>query len=82
MLKFERTEVALNAYGEEFKLKRPTVSEQEEYGKKIEKCEEENKAEMLLDLLAKCGLPKNVSSEMESDHLMQVVEALMPTKKK
>jgi len=82
MLEFKRRELALKVYGEEYKILFPTVSQVQNYAKELNKRGEEDAGELLLEFLDKLGLPKEVSGEMESDHLQQVVNALMPAKKK
>ena len=82
MLKFERRVLELDLYGESFKLRFPSVGESQEYVKKLEGLSEKEAGDGLVDFLDKLGLPKEKSMAMETEHLTQVIEALMPAKKK
>ena len=82
MLEFKKTEVEAMIYGVAYKLRRPTVREAQDYGKSVAAKGEQDSAMLLLELLEKCGLPVEVSEQMEAEHLVSLVEALMPSKKK
>lgn len=81
MLEFKKTELEVNIYGTVRKLRRPTVLESQEYAKLAAKGDEAKTTEGLMDLLRTCGLPTEVAEAMEPDHLIQLIEALMPKKK-
>lgn len=82
MLKFERGGLEVNVYGKELKLTKPTVEQTQDYAKQAKGISEEESSSLLFDFLEKLGLPKEVSKEMEVDHLNALCEALMPSKKK
>lgn len=82
MLEFKKTEVEAKIYGELYKLRRPTVKEAQEYARGAKGCEEEKQSELLIALLDMCGLPSEVALGMEAEHLIALVEGLMPSKKK
>ena len=82
MLEFKKTEIEANIYGVVHKLRRPSVKEAQDYSAAVKGLEGEEQSMMLLKLLEKCGLPVDVSLAMESEHLVQLVEGLMPSKKK
>lgn len=82
MLEFKKTEIEANIYGVVHKMRRPSVKEAQDYSAQVKKMGEEDSSMLLLQMLEKCGLPIDVSLAMESDHLVQLVEGLMPSKKK
>lgn len=81
MIEFKKTEIKANIYGTVYELRRPTVAESQDYGKVANEKDDEKATEHLLELLAKCGLPKEIAREMEADHLVSLIESLMPKKK-
>ena len=82
MLKLQRTKLEIDVYGESYNLRRPTVEEQDNYGKEVKNLKENEQTAVLISLIDKCGLPKKIQLGMEAQHLLQVVSALMPTEKK
>jgi hypothetical protein len=82
MKEFVKRSLQLKIYGEAFKMRFPTVGETREYAKHLKGSEEADATESLLDFLEKLGLPKRVSEDMEADHLAELCEELMPSKKK
>lgn len=80
-MKFTKRELKADIYGKEVTISFPTVKQVQEYSLKVNKQGEEEAAELLLGFLANLGLPKDVAESMESEHLQQLVENLMPAKK-
>jgi hypothetical protein len=81
-MKFTRRELSVEIYGEAYKISFPTVKQSQEYGKSVESADDSDATGKLLDFLEGLGLPKNVAEEMESEHLTQVIAALVPSQKK
>ena len=81
-LNFKRRELELNVYGNDYKLSFPSVKQTQDYAKKAKRAGDDESASMLVEFLDKLGLPKDISLEMEAEHLTQVVEALIPQGKK
>lgn len=81
-MKFESKKIDLELYGEKFVVKYPSVGMSQEYGIKSVDASEEKKSELLLDLVEKCGLPKEKALSMYPEHFLQLVEELMGSKKK
>ena len=81
-MEFKRRSLELKIYGEAYKLSFPTVKQTKEYADQMHESDEDKATELLLGFLAKLGLPQEVAEEMETDHLQQLCEALMPSKKK
>jgi len=82
MMKFERQSLKIDIYGQVFEVTKPSVGMAQEYSNKAKNMSEEESADALLDLVEKCGVPKAVTKEMQADHLGQLIEALLPNKKK
>lgn len=82
MLEIKKTVIQANVYGTVYELCRPSTKLAKEYGKLSKEQDEDNGIDLVIDLVDKCGLPKAVAEEMEVDHLLQIVDALLPAKKK
>lgn len=79
----ERTKVKASIYGKDYLLSKPTVGQIEDMQAQAEKEESSDKKSALMrKWVSGLGLPEAVSSEMEIDHFLQVVEVLTGTKKK
>jgi len=82
-LEFNRSKLKLKVYGEEYELLFPTVKQSQDFAKEVKEVEgDDDKSSKMFDFLEKLGLPKNVTEEMEVQHLEMVLEKLMPSKKK
>lgn len=81
-MEFKRRELRVNVYGNEYTLKFPTVKQSQDYASKVKGMNDSEATEALLDFIDNLGLPKNVSSDMESEHLTTLIQALVPDKKK
>lgn len=81
-MKFERQSLKIDVYGQQFDVKRVSVGKLQEYSVKVKNMSEEESASALLDLISECGIPTEVTSDMEPDHLNELVEYLIPSKKK
>lgn len=81
-MKFERTILSVDVYGKEFKLTKLTTKQAGDFGEKTKGLSESEMLDPACDLLAACGLPKDVSMSMEMEHLVQLMEALFPKGKK
>jgi len=81
-MQFEKRKLKAKIYGQDYELTFPTVRQQNEYVKAIKESGEDNAMDDLTNLLERLGLPKDVSMDMELDHLLQLMDALVPTKKK
>lgn len=82
MLNFQKTEVEADIYGTVYNLRRPTVKEAQDYANKAKKATDEEQVDFLIEMLSDCGLPNDVSQSMEPDHLVQLMNTLIPSKKK
>ena len=79
-MKFEKTKVVVEIYGEVVELTSPTVS----MITKIQSVREENPdkiLEALQEMLLSCGLKKDTLDSMEADHMNQLIEHLVAKKK-
>ena len=81
-MELKRRELKLKLYGEDYVLSYPTVKMAQEFGKKLKEKGEEESMQLAFELLDKLGLPISVCEEMEIDHVMQVIDQIMPSKKK
>ena len=78
-MKFIRTELELDIYGEIHKLRFPTMAEFSHFATEAEK-DGANEVELTYRLLAKLGLPQATCEGLEPKHLQQRVESLAPKK--
>ena len=81
-MEFKRRELRVKVYGEEYSLTFPTVKQSQDYAAKVKEMKESEATEALLEFVDNLGLPKDVSENMESEHLSTLIEALVPNKKK
>lgn len=81
-MKFERTQIELDVYGTVYKLSRPTFKRALEIGEECKEKSELEVQELMINLLEELGLPKEVTMGMEIDHVGQIFNYLMPSKKK
>ena len=81
-MEFKKTRVKATIYGESYEIRRPTVKEAQSYAKKMKDLDDEESTGALIKMLDGLGLPEKVAFGMEADHLIQLVDALLPAKKK
>jgi len=82
MLKLEKTKSSIDLYGEVFELRCVSVSDSEALSKSLKDLKEEEELPMLVKFLDDLGLPEAKTQSMEVAHLKQVIEYIMPSKKK
>lgn len=82
MLTLERRKLELSLYGESYELTFPTLKQTQDYALKAQGASDNEAGELLVELLDGLGLPREVALGMEAEHLTQVIEHLMPSKKK
>ena len=80
-MKFERTEIKVDVYGSEYVLRAPTVEDAEKLGE-VKEDDVQGSFEKSVRLLEDLGLPENVTRSMEMNHLTQLMDLIMPKKKK
>jgi hypothetical protein len=71
MLELKKRELQFKLDDQVYKLKFPSVSQVREYAKKFEK--EEDSLKCIIDFLSKLGLPKEVTEDMEVNHLETIM---------
>lgn len=69
--------------GKSYDLSKPNMAARIEFEKAFKKMEtsEESPNELVVNLIAACGIPKKILLSMEEDLLNQIFEALAPKKK-
>ncbi len=82
MLEFEKTEVEAKIYGTVYNLRRPNVGEAQDYMFKAKDKDDADVTKALIKLMDGLGLPEKVALKMETEHLVKLVQELMPSKKK
>lgn len=86
MMKFERTKLEFDIYGEKYTLTKPLKRQMDEYAIAYKKAEDEKdvklQTKLLDDLLNDIGLPKKVADEMESQHLNALIAEVLSSPKK
>ena len=81
-IKRENKEHKAKIFGEELTLREPSYKESRAYAKGIEGMPESEQGEALIGFLEELGLPRHLSEEMTTMQITDVVEVLMPSKKK
>jgi hypothetical protein len=81
-VKLEKTKIELDVYGTVYNLSRPSFKQALDLKEKNKDKSEEEANEIMLEFLESLGLPKNVTMDMEVDHVTQILDVLMPSKKK
>ena len=80
MLELKRRELQLKLYGEEYNLLFPTNRMVTKYRKNFGGTEDPDAQEFAIyTLLEDCGLPRDVAEDMETEHLAQVINHLIPS---
>lgn len=82
MKKFIKTEIKIDVYGEVYSLSKPSYKTAVDFGNKSEKKDDAEMAKLALEFLDAHGLPAKVTSEMEVEHVLDLMGLLMPSKKK
>lgn len=84
-MKFEKRVIALDVYGEKFEVSFPTPKQLRWYIDELKKVSEQegdkSEVDLIVEFLAKLGLPKEKSEEMEVSHISKLVEVLLEVKK-
>jgi|TARA_R110000851_G_scaffold298994_9_gene454823 hypothetical protein len=78
-MKFVRTVLELDIYGEKHALRFPTMAEFTNFAEEATK-EGTNEVQLTYRLLEKLGLPQKVCEGLEPNHLSQIVDSLAPKK--
>lgn len=90
-LVFKRTVFKVDVYGKSFDVRRPTGLEKDEYLAKTaelerkvlagEEVKENEDYDITVEFLEKLGLPEEVFREMEGEHQLDLIVALISKKK-
>lgn len=81
-MKLQRTVIELELYGEKFTLRKPTFKEASEYKDKLLKLDPNDDAtEIMKGMLELLGLPKAKFDELELDHVNELMQVLLYSKK-
>mgnify|MGYP003149273044 CR=1 FL=1 len=78
-MKLEASKITLEWEGTEYKLRRPKVKESMLFTKAVSKLSDDKiveKIELAIEQLDKCGLPREVTEEMEMTHLTAIQNLL------
>ena len=78
----KKEEISVDVYGSNYKVRKPTISEVEEYQAKSEKAGEAGQLRVTRMFLDTLGMPEKVSKELQMDNFLTLVEALVSPKKK
>lgn len=79
MLEFTKRELEFKLDEDIYRLKFPNVKQMAKFSK--EHSEKDDKFEVIIDFLNDLGLKKEVSEEMEVEHLTTIIKALTEEKK-
>lgn len=74
----QKTKVKVTIYGQVFELKKPTVAQVEELQgiADLEKKSAKEQFSIICDMLEVLGMPKDFTSDMEIDHLIDLIKYL------
>lgn len=83
-MNFTKTEAKVNIYGAECTVRVMEALEQKDYNKKISESEGDDDKifDAMFEALEKCGVKKEIASEMEIGHLTELVSFITSGKKK
>lgn len=81
-MEFKRTEIEVKVYGGTHKLRLPTFRHVAEYRAAVKEAgsDEMKLADGLITFLERLGLPKDVSEDLEVDHLAQLANFILEKK--
>jgi hypothetical protein len=77
-----KTQITVKAFGKEFLISKPTARKTAEFKQNLEG--EKNEVEMVdiaCKFLNQCGLPEEVTAELEIEHLHSLIETISAKKK-
>lgn len=74
-MKFQKSELKIDIYGQEVTLSFPTIMQLKELDKKATKKGADEIGESI-SFLEKLGLPKHIAEELEPQHFKDIIEAL------
>lgn len=75
----KKSEIKVKIYEKEYNLTKPKVRQVREMQEKLKA---DDKVQAMVDFMALLGLPKEVSEEMEIEHLTMLLDYLSDSKKK
>lgn len=78
----EKQPVRVKIYGKEFSLKKPTLSQVETLQSKVSASDDKSSLSFTKEFLMDSGLPSDLISELEVEHVISLVELLSGSKKK
>lgn len=83
-MKLQKRVLALEFEGDKAEIKYPTVLEMQNYAKEVEKVKDKTEKiiDIALNFLVKLGMPENWKTQLEQDHLDQILKALIGDKAK
>lgn len=82
-LELKRSVLKVNIYGKSYELKKLTVGQYEAFTKSIKKDMGESEAlEGMRGILVLAGLPSEVLTDLEMDHLSELIQYVSGSKKK
>jgi hypothetical protein len=82
MLEFNSDKLDVKVNGKVYQVDFPSFEQGIKYAQQVKDVEEEAAPMKLIDFLDDLGLPKEISMKMQSNHIEQLVAALLPSKKK
>ncbi len=81
-MKLQRTVIELDLYGEKLTQRKPTFAEASEYRKQLlSLSESEDASGLMANLLESLGLPKDKFQSLEFDHVNEIMQAVVYSKK-
>lgn len=81
MLEFSKKVLKFKFDGNEYEMKYPSVIQVNLFAEKQRKASDDDSLLNVLDLFAELGLPREVSEQLEVEHLTKIVEVLTEGKK-
>lgn len=78
----KREEIGVTVYGQKHMVRKPTLGEVEQYQAESKEAGESGAVAVTKKFVESLGLPKTVGDDLQMDHFLELVEALVSPKKK
>lgn len=81
-MEIAKTQVTVKAFGHEYHLTKPTARKTAEFKKELEgEKDEVQMVDLACKFLNQCGLPEEVTAQLEIEHLHSLIELISAKKK-
>jgi len=81
-LELKRTKIKVKIYDDTFEVRKPTVKEYEAFAKNAVGLSESSAIDKMRELLKNCGISEKALDDLEMEHMTEVFQFLVGSKKK